>query len=52
MFMMYFTHSVLTNVFRVIPVLLQDYKGTNVVLCCVAATTSHLKIITISVENI
>jgi hypothetical protein len=34
MFMMYFIHSVLTNMFRVIQVLLQDYKGTNVVSCC------------------
>jgi len=32
--MMYFIHSVLTNMFRVILVLVQDYKGTNVVLCC------------------
>jgi len=33
MFMMYFIHSVPINMFRVILVLLQDYKGTNVVLC-------------------
>jgi hypothetical protein len=34
MFMMYFIQLILTNMFRVIHVLLQDYKGTNVVLCC------------------
>jgi len=34
MFMMYFIHPVLINMFRVIPVLLQDYKDTNIVLCC------------------
>jgi len=34
MFVMYFIHSILTNMFSVILVLLQDYKGTNVVLCC------------------
>jgi len=34
MFMMYIIHAILTNMFRVILVLLQHYKGTNVVLCC------------------
>jgi hypothetical protein len=32
--MKYFIHSILTNMFRVIPVLFQDYKVTNVVLSC------------------
>jgi len=42
MFMMYIIHSILTNMFRVILVLLQDYKGTNVVLCrCHSFTTTN-----------
>jgi hypothetical protein len=48
--MMYVIHSILTNKFRLILVLLQDYKGTNVVF--IAATPSQLQIITISVENV
>ena len=41
MFMMYFIHSILTNMFRVILVLLQYYNGTNVVLCrCHSLTTT------------
>ena len=41
MFMIYFIHSVLTNMFRVI-LILQDYKGTNVVLCrCHSFTTTN-----------
>jgi len=43
MFMMYFIHSILTNMFRVILVLLQDYKGTNFVLsrCHTFTTTNY-----------
>jgi len=37
---MYFIHSILTNMLRVILVLLQDYKGTNVVLCCCHSITT------------
>jgi len=47
MFMIYFSRSILTNMFRVILVLLQDYKGTNIVLC-----RCQLQIITILDENI
>jgi len=42
MFMINFIHSILTNMFRVILVLLQDYKCTHVVLCrCHSFTTTN-----------
>ena len=47
MFVMYLIHSIPTNMFSVILVLLQDYKGTNIVLC-----RCQLQIITILDENI
>jgi len=40
--MIYFLHSIRTKMFRVILVLLQDYKVTNIVLCrCHSFTTAN-----------
>jgi len=36
---MYLIHSIPTNMFSVILVLLQDYKVANVVLCCCHSIT-------------
>jgi len=54
MFMMYFAHSFLTTVSAAIAavfrmILLQEYKGTNVI-SCVIVTPYQLKIIIISIK--